>query len=219
MSDTDKVIEFEVYSPTLESFLGAVKAVNQEQADQIARALEAKSGLGWYTREVVLNERPIPMWSFIPTAITVDEARSLAARHGQDRMVIIAWNAQNKMVNVVTAGSNAEHSNASLALSEFIMRAMGFNPGADKQPLEDRRHEHDSRLRPVLTGEWQEGQRLCAALPMAISDPKALNGRQVKVGDELYIIQGVDLPMHAPPWSVGEKAVFDLRPLEGRPCA
>lgn len=120
--------EFEIYTPALEPYLGAARAINKEEAERLARTLESKSGLVWQVREVVLGQCPAPIWSPTPTAITVEEARSLAARHGQDRLVLVAWNATNRMVNVVTAGSSTENSKAALDLGCFILRALGVNP-------------------------------------------------------------------------------------------
>ncbi len=101
-------VEYEVYNPTLEHYGLSLTCADSKGAGALSIKLESVSGLGWYVRAVPLKERPVSFWSSVPTAISVSEARSLAARHGQRGMVIIAWDGQT--TNMVSVGSTPENS-------------------------------------------------------------------------------------------------------------
>jgi hypothetical protein len=61
-----------------------------------------------------------------PTVITVDEARALAAQHNQDRLVIISWSNHGPL-NIVHVGATPEDSEASKALANFTLKALGYD--------------------------------------------------------------------------------------------
>ena len=149
-SADNKVTEYEVFSPHLEPYLPPIICQTADDADRVCSNLIAVCGMhfgascGWQVREVVLNERPIPKWAINSTAITVEEGRRLAATHGQDRMVIVGWNALAKGTNIVTIGSNHDHSEAAYNLGKFIAKAVGH--AEDGETLEDRRQEHETAV-------------------------------------------------------------------------
>jgi len=77
-------------------------------------------------------DTPRPAWSETATLITVQEARELAAKHGQEGMVILAFS-KALGVNVVTVGKNDFDSNYAAALAQYVLEAMGVKiPGQDK---------------------------------------------------------------------------------------
>ena len=81
-------------------------------------------------------------WSEQATPITVEDARILAAKYGQDVVVIVAWNRKTNIHNFVTVGSELLYANAAVALRDQIKDLMGVSelPGGTH---EDRRHEHE----------------------------------------------------------------------------
>lgn len=131
-------IEYQVYHPAFESVLDPVCLTTQIQAETIVQQLSKKLG-GWEIRPVVIGKEPIPPQAVQSTEITVHEARKLMAKHGQDVLVIVAWSKQTGRVNVVTAGSNREHSQGALDLGNDIAQGLKLQ---SMETIEDRRHEH-----------------------------------------------------------------------------
>ena len=141
--------EYEVYSSGFEAYLAPLVCQSKEDAIALAHKLREVSGqkfgasCGWYYREVEAGKRPIPPQAEVPTPVLVDEVRKLMAQHGQDLMVIFAWNVKTGLVNVVTAGNRKEHSEQAYELSKLMVEAAGLGE-ARKSMLEDRRSEHTS---------------------------------------------------------------------------
>lgn len=61
------------------------------------------------------------------TQITVDEAKALAALHHQDRVLIVSWSKDGPL-NIVHIGVTPEDSQASAALANFVLKALGYDP-------------------------------------------------------------------------------------------
>jgi hypothetical protein len=148
-SETNKVLEYEVYCPPIEHLVPPLVCRSEDEANSLRAALTEICGrrfgssCDWRVREVILNERPIPKWSVTPRAVTVEEGRRLAATHGQDRMIVLAWNAKDGQTNLVTIGSSRVHSDAALKAGNEIIALFGFK-SEDFNRIEDRRHEHDT---------------------------------------------------------------------------
>lgn len=62
----------------------------------------------------------------VATPITVEQARALAAQHGQDRLIVIGWSREGQL-NVVHVGSTPEDSKAASFLAEFLLKTMGYD--------------------------------------------------------------------------------------------
>ena len=134
--------EYEVYSQTLEPFLGCVVCVLKEDADKLAAAAEKASGIGFCVREVEIGKRAIPVQNPLPSPVLVDEVRQLMARHGQDALVTLAWNKGDETINIATAGSGATYSEWAYRFGQYLATIVGCDP-KEMVTYEDKRKEHD----------------------------------------------------------------------------
>lgn len=131
-------IEYQVYHPALESIIEPVSVTTDLQAEHLVSVLSKTLG-GWQIRPVNTGQEPIPPKAPVVSSITVHEARQLMAKHGQDVLVVVAWNGLDGNVNIVTAGSDRQRSEQALALGNDIANGLKLNEG---ERTEDRRHEH-----------------------------------------------------------------------------
>ena len=74
----------------------------------------------------------------------VEETRRLAASHGKDGIIIIAWTDNGDgtvKYNTTTAGKKRNYALAAAALRDYLMSFIG---GSDNEPInvEDRLNEH-----------------------------------------------------------------------------
>jgi len=130
--------EYEVYHPDIEAFVEPVSATTLVEAQRLVEHLNTTLP-GWAMRAIQTGKEPIPPLAPTTTSITVHEARKLMAKHGQNILVLVAWNERDGHVNIVTAGSDRERSEGALKLGEDIANGLNLT----REGLtEDRRSEH-----------------------------------------------------------------------------
>lgn len=131
-------IEYQVFHPAFDALMDPISVTTEIQAEILVQQLSKTLG-GWQVRPVNTGQEPIPPLAPVATCITVHEARKLMAKHGQNILVMVAWSKSTGQVNIVTAGSDREHSEGAFALGNDISNGLKLNPGG---LIEDRRSEH-----------------------------------------------------------------------------
>lgn len=134
---------FEVYNEKLEGRIAPITCATEEDAETMRKQLMVDDEpYAWKYRRVSVNDRPRPPQAPEPTHPTVEEAIQLMARHGQDVVVIFAWNSKTGPT-VLTAGNQEEHSQQAYQAGQTIAAALGLEGDqALTETLEDRRSEH-----------------------------------------------------------------------------
>jgi hypothetical protein len=82
----------------------------------------------------------IPKYAKKPKPVEIQDLRKFIAPFGQDVAVLMTWNWQNNITNMITAGSDQLYAHHAAKARELFEKALGFQPGG--KLTGDLRHEH-----------------------------------------------------------------------------